>query len=388
MLFARQSRMSVSEIKETYELLNLKKYPIIHVAGTNGKGSCVEKISAALTDAGYSCGQYSSPHVATFRERIRISGQFISEEDVVEFLPEILECRAQHPLTFFEVITLLALLYFSKKNVDVAIVEVGLGGRLDATNCIDPYLTVISSISFDHQHLLGHTLEEIAFEKAGIIKHKVPLVLGPTVTQKSIEQKIKKERAPVFRVRGEFNTYDEENQAIAKESLKFLQNDFKISETSINKGVLQKPPCRFEKIPFFGKEVVLDMSHNEAGLRFLFKQVVCDYPNFRKVIFFSVSIGHDVESMASIIEKHADEIYIIEGSHCRLNPAGEIQKQLKKNSPIVLPAQARKRVESGNEKTLYLFIGSIFIMSEMKQAFGIDSQEDSYSLPDGSANFR
>ena len=147
-------------------------FPSIHIAGTNGKGSVASKIAESLTLAGYRVGLFTSPHLFTYRERIQINGELISEEEVVEGLEKLFKI-AKTP-SFFEMTTLLAFDYFSKMEVDIAIVEAGLGGRLDATNIVRPILSIITSIDFDHTEILGETLDEIATEKAGIIKKDVP----------------------------------------------------------------------------------------------------------------------------------------------------------------------------------------------------------------------
>ena len=153
----------------------------IHVAGTNGKGSTSHLIAAALQSAGYKVGLYTSPHLVDFRERVRINGQMIPKEDVIRFV-EQLSTLSLTP-SFFEAATAMAFDYFAREKVDIAVVEVGLGGRLDATNIITPELSVITNIGFDHMEYLGHTLAEIAREKAGIIKPNVPCVIGETAPE-------------------------------------------------------------------------------------------------------------------------------------------------------------------------------------------------------------
>lgn len=157
-----------------------RAYKTIHVGGTNGKGSVSHTLAAILQSAGYRVGLYTSPHLVDFRERIRVNGEMIPEQRVVDFVAE--ERTFFEPLhpSFFELATALAFLYFKEQQVDIAIVEVGLGGRLDCTNIIRPILSVITNISFDHTLFLGDTLEKIAREKAGIIKHGVPVVIGET----------------------------------------------------------------------------------------------------------------------------------------------------------------------------------------------------------------
>ena len=160
-----------------------RSYPTIHVAGTNGKGSCVHTLAAVLQSAGYRVGLYTSPHLVDFRERIRINGIPVSEEFVIDFVEQHRAFfEPLHP-SFFELTTAMAFLYFARQQVDVAVIEVGLGGRLDCTNIIQPDLCVITNISFDHVQFLGNTLDKIASEKAGIIKPHTPVVIGETTPE-------------------------------------------------------------------------------------------------------------------------------------------------------------------------------------------------------------
>ena len=160
-----------------------RRFQTVHIAGTNGKGSCSHTIAAVLQHAGYKVGLFTSPHLVDFRERIRVNGRMISEEYVVKFVRE--ERGFFEPLhpSFFEITTAMAFKYFADEHVDIAVIEVGLGGRLDCTNIITPLVSVITNISFDHQQFLGHTLAAIASEKAGIIKANVPVVVGETTEE-------------------------------------------------------------------------------------------------------------------------------------------------------------------------------------------------------------
>lgn len=159
------------------------RFRSIHVAGTNGKGSCSHTIAAILQAAGYNVGLFTSPHLLDFRERIRINGIMIPEQYVIDFVEkEKSFFEPLHP-SFFEITTAMAFKYFAEEHVDVAVIEVGLGGRLDCTNIIKPELSIITNISFDHQQFLGNTLTEIAGEKAGIIKRDIPVIIGETVPE-------------------------------------------------------------------------------------------------------------------------------------------------------------------------------------------------------------
>lgn len=176
-----------------------RAYRTIHIAGTNGKGSCSHTLASILQQAGYRVGLYTSPHLVDFRERIRVNGKPISEQRVIDFVES--ERHFFEPLhpSFFELTTALAFLYFKEQKVDIAVIEVGLGGRLDCTNIIHPELSIITNISFDHTQFLGNTLAKIAGEKAGIIKPHTPVVIGETCTETSpvFETKAKAEDAPI-----------------------------------------------------------------------------------------------------------------------------------------------------------------------------------------------
>lgn len=384
LLFAKKSRLNLTEIKALYNELNLKKYPIIHIAGTNGKGSCAQKISSALTASGYRCGRYTSPHVASFRERITIDNQMISKEEVVEYLPRLLNIKSG--LTFFEVTTLLAFLYFSEKEVDAAVIEVGLGGRLDATNCIHPILSLITSISFDHEQILGNTLEKIASEKAGIIKDNVPVVLGPTCTQKSIQKALTLNKAPAIEVKGSFDSYDEENQAISKAAINELKKSFTFKESAIEFGLKQKQPCRYEKIKIKNHEVLLDISHNSAGLTALFRQIKKEHPNQNIVVFFSVAFNRDIQKTSDLIKDQADSIYILDSHHPMLCKASDIQENLPGVAAIPIN-QALEKVLNLDPNALFVFTGSIFIMDPIRRQLGFNDDQDNFPVFDGSANF-
>jgi len=155
-----------------------KKFKTIHVAGTNGKGSVAHLIASILQDAGYKTGLFTSPHLKDFRERIKVNGLMITEEEVAEFIDNNIQIIKEVNPSFFELATIMAFEYFKNSKVDVAVIETGLGGRLDCTNIIKPVLSIITNVSWDHNEILGNTLEKIAIEKAGIIKKNTPVILG------------------------------------------------------------------------------------------------------------------------------------------------------------------------------------------------------------------
>jgi dihydrofolate synthase / folylpolyglutamate synthase len=178
-----------------------RKYQTIHIAGTNGKGSISHTLAAIFQLAGYKTGLYTSPHLVDFRERIRVNGEMIDKEYVVEYVARNKAYFEELQPSFFELTMMMAFCYFESQKVDIALIEVGLGGRLDSTNVITPELAIISNISFDHTQFLGDTLEKIASEKAGIIKPHIPVVIGEAGTlevRAVFERKAAQEEAPIF----------------------------------------------------------------------------------------------------------------------------------------------------------------------------------------------
>ena len=175
-------------------------FPTIHIAGTNGKGSTSHMLAAIFQATGKKVGLYTSPHYIDFRERIKINGIMIPEKEVVRFVKDFKDKWASIQPSFFEITVAMAFEYFSRENVDIAIIETGLGGRLDSTNIILPLLSVITNIGFDHMQMLGQTLPEIAFEKAGIIKHQIPVIIGEwqKETAPVFKKKALKENAPIY----------------------------------------------------------------------------------------------------------------------------------------------------------------------------------------------
>lgn len=204
-LFQQQGSAAYKPGLQTTELLDThfghphRSFRTVHIAGTNGKGSCAHTIAAILQHAGYHVGLYTSPHLVDFRERIRVDGQMISRDYVAQFVERERDFFAPLHPSFFEVTTALAFKWFAHCKVDIAVIEVGLGGRLDCTNIITPLLSVITNISLDHTQLLGHSLAEIATEKAGIIKPHIPVVVGEALpaTRPVFVEKAEKENAPI-----------------------------------------------------------------------------------------------------------------------------------------------------------------------------------------------
>jgi dihydrofolate synthase/folylpolyglutamate synthase len=266
-----------------------KKFKSIHVAGTNGKGSTSHMLASILQEAGYKVGLYTSPHLKDFRERIKINGACVSKQFVIGFIKRNTSFLNQHSLSFFEMTVGMAFDYFAKQKVDIAIIEVGLGGRLDSTNIIKPEVSVITNIGFDHMQFLGDTLEQIAFEKAGIIKDKIPVVIGETQSEtKPVFQKISKERkAAIYYadasvgklyesdLKGSYQKHNIKTVVATISELK--KKGYKIAEGNIIDGlsnVIKNTGLqgRWQVLQIQPK-VVADTAHNKEGLTYTMNQI-------------------------------------------------------------------------------------------------------------------
>ena len=253
-----------------------RKFKSIHVAGTNGKGSSSHMLAAILARAGYRTGLYTSPHLKHFNERIRINGIPVSEEYIVDFVGSMKPVIEKIKPSFFELTVAMAFDYFAKEKVDCAIIEVGLGGRLDSTNVIRPEVSLITNISYDHQEMLGETLEEIAFEKGGIIKKQVPVVIGENnpVSSKVLTNIARERKAPIF------NASEMYEIKIRRQSIKTLEIDAISMERNEAKKLLLGTTdlTQIKNMP--GVLAVVDVL-NERGIRISDDHVLEGLKNYR-----------------------------------------------------------------------------------------------------------
>lgn len=298
-----------------------RRFKSIHVAGTNGKGSTSHMLASVLQEAGYKVGLYTSPHLKDFRERIRINGNKIPEEEVVRFISENKIFLDDQQLSFFEMSVGMAFEYFSHEKVDVAVVEVGLGGRLDSTNIIQPVLSVITNIGMDHTQMLGNTLEEIAFEKAGIMKPGVPVVIGENQTEtrevflstagrNNSEIIFAEDNNPETWSSDLIGDYQLKNiQTVVTALRKLKQIGFNISEENIEIGLQQVKKNtdlrgRWDILRQHPK-VICDTVHNAEGLRYVLKQLKKE--SFRKLhIVLGVVNDKDLEKVLPMFPGSAE----------------------------------------------------------------------------------
>jgi len=275
-----------------------KKFKSVHIAGTNGKGSCSHMIAAVCQMNGLKTGLYTSPHLVDFRERIRINGECISKKEVIRFVADNSKLIDEIQPSFFEITVAMAFSHFAKSNVDIAVIETGLGGRLDSTNIITPILSVITNIGFDHVEMLGDTLEKIAFEKAGIIKQNIPVLIGEKQkeTTQVFESKASEKNAKLYFAQEIVNanpkTYREINKRTSLAALQILnkKNHF---------------------INLEGVEAVLENAHEITGLLGRW-QILQESP---KVI---LDTGHNVDglknTMVQLARENFNQLHIIWGN--------------------------------------------------------------------------
>jgi dihydrofolate synthase/folylpolyglutamate synthase len=341
----------------------------IHVAGTNGKGSVTTKIAHGLTALGYKTALYTSPHISSFRERIQINGTCISEERIGEILQDVLKIGAD--CSFFEIMTMVAFIYFMQEKVDYAVIETGLGGTFDATNIIQSELSIITSLSLDHEKILGPSLKEIAHNKAGIIKAKVPVILADSAALPPIYEKAFEMQAPIYFM-PKVEDWMDENRQLARKALSLLC-------PHIDSFCLDAmPPCRFEVIPMQGFTLLFDVAHNLDGMKKLFWRLEKVFPHRRVSVIFGMSRDKNIAEVASFIEERAEAIYLHEGDHPRLAPRSFMAAffQNPESHFETFFAKARERQD------LILITGSFFLMKDWKERFGFILPTDPLSLND------
>ncbi len=292
----------------------------IHIAGTNGKGSVSLKIASVLENLGYKVGLYTSPHIWCYRERIQINGQMISETLASKLLGRVFDPN----LSFFDCLTAIAFLYFAEEKVDFAVIETGLGGRFDATNIITPILSIITSIGYDHMAILGRSLEEIAFEKGGIVKPNIPIVVGSSASSFFPNAVHVPSQA----------TYEIENRLIAKYALAQLG-------ISLEKGLEKTPFCRFQKIG----SIIFDAAHNPPAFIKLKEALKLHFPGKKFPFYLVFSKDKEWQNCVSIISDIASCIAMIKSSHPYLN-------QTYPGYEMVAPEEIKEGVVAGS---FYIF---------------------------------
>lgn len=321
-----------------------RRFPSVHIAGTNGKGSVSHLIAASLQTAGYKVGLYTSPHLVDFRERIRISGKMIPEERVIAFVEQNRAFLDTLKPSFFETTMAIAFDYFADEQVDIAVVEVGLGGRLDSTNIITPLLSVITNIGKDHTEFLGNTLSEIASEKAGIIKQGVPVVVGESNDETSpvFIRKAEKcgslllfaDQCPYKDIPCELSgNYQYHNIQTARVALEVLRkvSSFDISDSAIEQGFshvcqLTGIRGRWETLSDKGPVVICDTGHNSHGIRYVASNLQALSKKYNRLhIVFGMVNDKDVQDSLALLPASA-LFYFTQAQTHRAIPSEEMKR--------------------------------------------------------------
>jgi dihydrofolate synthase / folylpolyglutamate synthase len=361
-------------------------FPSLHIAGTNGKGSVAAMLHSILSEAGLKVGLFTSPHLVRVNERFRVGNEEISDGELEGFLGEIVGARFPRPgqgdpaPTFFELCTLIAFLYFAESQVDLAILETGLGGRLDATNVVIPLISVITEISLDHTEILGPDLSSIAREKAGIVKCGVPVVCGATAEEarRVIEKTASERGAPLFwadqfpslkdlkiALHGSHQTH---NAAIALKTLEVLERSagaihkspLRIPESAIREGLARvRWPGRVEWVRR-EPPVLLDGAHNPAGIRALVDYLKGpEAKGLKWTALFSAAKDKAVDEMLRILGEGTDEIIV-----CRMGNSRSISAE---RSAVDVFSEKIRDLKSGEGLVV---TGSLYLVGEIKALLG------------------
>ncbi len=356
----------------------------IHLAGTNGKGSVSHMLTSVLQEQGYRVGLYTSPHLLDFRERIRLNGRVVSRGEVVEFISKNRAFLRSHSFSFFEVTTALAFYFFSKRRVSYAVVETGLGGRLDSTNAIHPILSVITNIGLDHTDMLGHTLSEIAAEKAGIIKPRTPVVIGEDrgETRSVFEERAAAVQAPLYRAENFHSpafridlkgAYQQKNMRTAHAALQVLKAyGVAVSDSAITSGlgnVVKNTGLRGRWEKLGDKPLrIADIAHNEAGLREVVDQLNRIKRNRLHAVLGFVK-GRDVECLIQLFPSDAlyyfsrPQIFRGLSTACIQPVAGRLGLQAQYFDSVSMALQAAE-VTADPADVIYVG-GSAFVVAEI-----------------------
>ncbi len=378
-----------ADLSNTYALCELAGNPqrqlrTVHIAGTNGKGSVSHYLASVFAEAGYKTGLYTSPHLKDFRERIKINGKEISRQYVVRFVEKYKADFERIRPSFFEMTVLLAFCYFRDQKTDIAIIETGMGGRLDSTNVIVPEAAVITNVSLDHTQFLGNTLSQIAREKAGIIKPGIPVIIGEHSPETEIvfREKAAAEKAPLFfaqqnplphqypsELKG---NYQPRNIRTVLETVKHLrEKGWSLHEKHIKAGIAQVVTRtglrgRWETL-LTRPLTICDIGHNEAGIREVVAQLA-QTPHRQLHIVLGTVHDKDVKAMLSLLPPEA-HYYFTQAQIPRALPVEELRELamsigLKGNTYTTVKKALHAATSAANEEDLIFIGGSAFVVAE------------------------
>ncbi len=377
---------------------------VFHVAGSNGKGSTCSFLSSILQEYGYKVGLYTSPHFVKFNERIRINGVKISDDDIIQFMERNLNYIDKYKPTFFEITTALAFNYFSENKVDYAIIETGLGGRLDATNTVTPVASIITSISLEHSHILGNTLEEIAFEKAGIIKNNVPVFVGelPIEAIQTIENIVGERNSDLIRLSNYVNiSQDKFELSLGGNNHLFsnigLKGQYQLMNAALaikilyktidlkNSNLFQKGldnvvtntgiQGRYER---YGQNhnIIFDAAHNIEGIEMFLSEFKLEYGDYKNcILIFGAMRDKNIDIMLLMLKPYFSKIYVTSTNYDRAASAVEIKTVAINNQIDVTvldrPENIIELYQTNNIDDCLVVIGSIYLIGEIKRKLKI-----------------
>lgn len=362
-----KGRQLTRDLNRVHSLLALFDHPetkgkFIHVGGSNGKGTTAGQIAKSLELTGHKVGLFTSPHISSYRERFQINGRLIEEKEIESILASIFRRldEKKQDASFFDITTCAAFLFFAHHQPDVTVLEVGMGGRADATNVIIPELSVITSISLEHTEILGSTVEEIAKEKAGIIKPNRPIVIGKSVPLSVIEPIAAEQKAPLFVA----------DDLPAKTALEVLGWPYD------KQGLQFRLPCRFEEIVLPHGHYILDVAHNPGAIAFLFNRIKDHYPNRPIQCVFAASQIEKAAEMLAIIRRFTTAITWFTSAHQRLVSSDEAAYFVDTLSyPVPLSSHLPSATQ---DNELIVICGSFFMMKEIRSLLGISVLDDSH----------
>jgi dihydrofolate synthase/folylpolyglutamate synthase len=379
-----------------------RRYPVIHVAGTNGKGSVCAMLEAIYRQAGKRVGMYTSPHLVFLGERVQVNRQPLTPDDICRYVDELRlhaeAIAAQEPdaqPSFFEFMTSMAFLHFARQRVDLALIEVGLGGRLDATNIVSPALTIITSIGLDHMEFLGSTLPEIAREKAGIIKPGIPVILGrlPAEAEAEIRAVAKTLNAPVHTVNERFGedlagfpttrlegSHQRVNAGTAALAVEVLAKTFPVSTATVAAGLQEVIwAARWQRFPLsHNRQLILDASHNAEGARTLDENLShLRVESGRSPLMLIGALGeHRARALLEVAARHAREIILLQPNQPRATGFAELRTFIPKafggpvrDSTVAAIFPSSGVCALGLPGDTIVATGSIYLLGEILERF-------------------
>ena len=396
-LFSRRNRGIKPGLERITEALTYLENPqdnfkVIHIAGTNGKGSTVAMVSSILKESGHKVGSFTSPHIVDFRERFKINEKIVDDKEWLSAWEECQEICDRFELTFFEISTIIALLIFRNNSCEYVVLETGLGGRLDSTNVCTPSLTIITALSVEHTEYLGNTLEEIATEKLGIVKERIPLIINGNNKEEVIElaKKVTKGKNSELIVSEIYPSFvdDSGNTIITFDGLNIklpIKGDFQVDNASVvidamgklnfSKSIIKRGlektfiPCRNQLIKYEGKEIIFDVAHNPQAIQSLLHGVTT-----RPNLLIGVMKDKEVDTIVPLFKNKVDKIFVISPKIPRAMSSKELKQHFINSgfSDVTINSTNSETIDYAIKNSDKLLItGSFYTVSDVLQELNI-----------------